>query len=75
MYQNLAILAAFAFLYMLAAGWAAGWLTYHAASALGASAFGAAAFLAVPFLTGLGSSGCSGRVRPSRSARRARGVT
>jgi len=39
-------------------------------SAAGASTLAAAAFLAAVFLTGLISSGCSGRVSPSRSARR-----
>lgn len=43
-----------------------------AAASAAESVFGAAAFLAADFLTAFGSSGCSSRVRPSRTARRSR---
>jgi len=51
------------------AGAAASVSAPSAAVSEGAAAL-AAAFLAAVFLTGLGSSGCSGRVSPSRTARR-----
>ena len=56
-----------------AAGFGAAFLAaafFFGAALLVAAFFFAAAFFFVAFLTGLGSSGCSSRVRPSRSARR-----
>jgi hypothetical protein len=44
--------------------------TVSAAGCSASSFLAAAAFLAAAFLTGFGSSGCSSRVRPSRTARR-----
>jgi hypothetical protein len=49
---------------------AAGSADVSAGASGSAAAFFAAAFFAGAFLAGFTSSGCSGRVRPSRSARR-----